>query len=1480
MSSLASTAEQSESQQSDLPRLKTHLQIPRQAYERLIQEGVHEETKKIDSEADDAEEQAQQVCMKWLVKRGLIYTRVDGEGETSFINALLQHATGFYAQETFPEASEILETSIEDLENPARDFLKSTVIEDIVEAVNKSKQTNLLVFILSMTSGFKPAIIGEFGSKFGDPVVIWYRKEGRYSSIIVSETQEDIESDSKSESQDSNPVASITFNYRNELRSLKRHIYDIANPLIAKEILDTLSNIESLSDDEGILPFFSNLPKETFEALGSLSDEISKLMKNHSDKLDELKPRIIEDLKTLSRDVELEVTPWEELKLLLEIPAIRGLPNIDIKKIKHHIYKGNTESLRECLDSLIKIRNLDMNEIKSIISQTDYEDLDTLLAEIIENKPRKKEDLLSFWHCKEDFFINKTFYISIPDQAENLSGLIVDCSRHMHGSFHFKLHDNTRIEVNKYSSQYSISITTEICLPLWTAIKENKLNNKPFEIRMPKSFEEYSSTMIFPGKYRLEKKDRESSLLNSKVKELVYLRDLTHSKRYCIKAIYHDIKSNFPAFEISVLNNYDEVKHFEQMQYMEFQKTYLAVVENERYHSCDPAKHITVRDEIDENQLKMKYLKEIYNDIETLRVEFSREESRNLLDSLLDSLIRNQLKKVDLEILTYSAREDLARKLEKVSNSYKNNLRNERHPEDILKQIVIDANYARIIHKSQGLEVSKAMELLKQAFKYINEIKGKDLILFIGNTGSGKSTTISYLLGADLEYFYNKAGDQVVRVKSESSSSEMPIIGQSLGESETLYTRGYYLPAQYNLPSSVIVTDCPGFRDTRGGHYELCTNLSIDQTIKQCASIKAIVIAVPIQAFQLDRSNPILNLIESVIERFNEVFNADYPEGNRRVFLLLTKSSQAPQGVVEKLKDGSRFQELYSEANSRFRNLYESGKVDKFELEIAERKKKLWQTLVRMHEAKQIDVIDIKNKIQRKKLLEKYSVSSESVNKACYEGLMQSRDMQIKFGKYIEMSTHTWTHLIFKQYLEVLPASIKASQEKIEHNRNRIIELRQAKEAQELRIQELKEKSTMLKEQIEKSKSDLGSLQLPEGNSIELMNQLKTELERLVKEIQEIDMKLGFKITEINDLEDQLRKIYHKIEENSNEIMRLSQGSRIEILYEEDYRGRERDIIKIYQHENNEVQTAFEEIRELEDHGDVTSEQKANCVYGTLVRVKAFEKIYKLVPSNPDLRREFERNLRSVSGDAKYVANIEGEGISDIQCKANGDGKKIAYHFNLNFTCSWYHWLFWLNPTMPWIKITHEIPNIDYNEASIINKNAIINQLRKQKAELELELNGIDGKNNKTNQKQQLEQKLIQLRVKKENLIKEIEQLRSNLDFQYLNKRLNEINNERNTLINSTEIEDEIESINKENASEEEKIVITLKWKKHLAIIIKTQIDTAKLIREFTEIIRGGGGKESMETTDETFKSSLEFIDEFDTNIHRIECEVGQDLAL
>ena len=177
-------------------------------------------------------------------------------------------------------------------------------------------------------------------------------------------------------------------------------------------------------------------------------------------------------------------------------------------------------------------------------------------------------------------------------------------------------------------------------------------------------------------------------------------------------------------------------------------------------------------------------------------------------------------------------------------------------------------------------------------------MQGKEIIAFFGSTGSGKSTTVNYFVGHELEIKKNKFGEQVVHlVESESKSSAK--IGHSIGTSETIFSEGLpLLQEKFDQESDVfpklqnaIMCDNPGFHDTRGSDYEICTNLSIDRAMQCAKMIRAIVLVMPYDTFTLDRANHVVHLIGLMQERFPEILSK-YIES---FYIIISKSTNHEQ---------------------------------------------------------------------------------------------------------------------------------------------------------------------------------------------------------------------------------------------------------------------------------------------------------------------------------------------------------------------------------------------------------------------------------------------------------------------------------------------------------------------------------------------------------------------------------------------------------
>jgi ribosome biogenesis GTPase A len=111
----------------------------------------------------------------------------------------------------------------------------------------------------------------------------------------------------------------------------------------------------------------------------------------------------------------------------------------------------------------------------------------------------------------------------------------------------------------------------------------------------------------------------------------------------------------------------------------------------------------------------------------------------------------------------------------------------------------------------------------------LNSSKNKDIVVFLGNTGAGKSTLINYISGKRLEV--NALNDIVL---DPTEQSTMAIGGGN--NSET------FLPS-YIQVGSLLLYDLPGFMDTRGTARSLVNACFIKNIIENANSVKLVFVA-------------------------------------------------------------------------------------------------------------------------------------------------------------------------------------------------------------------------------------------------------------------------------------------------------------------------------------------------------------------------------------------------------------------------------------------------------------------------------------------------------------------------------------------------------------------------------------------------------------------------------------------------------------
>lgn len=1257
------------------------------------------------------------------------------------------------------------------------------------------------------------------------------------------------------------------------LTNLKANLEVIANPFLYEEIIEKILGFSNQSEFVGIADLFSiSMPQETQECIRKLDIAILSKLREAGETASQIKL----DLGLLAEPKRKNEYPsWEPLEIFFKFRAVKLLKNEMVAHIIALINKGVTEELQ---NFVIKALENDLIEINNVLKDTDYEDLQTLLAEIIEQKPQPKEGILALWGEDSHFFEGKTVYLNDPETQESYCGIIKNCmsaqSWNVKDSRNLRCKDETVINVQlNFEGEYTVSIEQKHPYRLWTAIQDMILEiNEFFEIKTSPDIDlqEY----IKPGKYKIVSRTEKTHFGNHIE---VGLANERHELKYTLQ-ISPEKESKQREIKI-VAQSSKKSDQYLKLSFVDFNRSYIALKSIKKtLTSIDKTnidQFIRVKDETDINALKLEILEEINQLISNLRRELLQSENKKLLDALRDDLVKHQIEKVDLAIL--AKRADLLEKLEIICQKYQE-IGQLYFPEAILKMIVLEANYTSLIDKDKSVAVSKTMEHLKESYQYHESLKDKDGIFYVGNTGAGKSTAVAHMQGAELEVSVNRVGDRILKLR-ETGDVAYPVIGQTLGMSQTTYAQGYPI----NGRSDITLIDCPGFNDTRKD-LEMCTNLSMDLAIEAVAKIKALVLTIPIQSLITDKANGVVDLIEAVQERFPLTFNPDQAKANSRVFLLITKHEQTAPEVVKKIKDGTRFSELAGETQSRISRLLEHREVD-FELEGTRRTNKIWKVLRQMCHNKQVDFMSVTNKVARKNLIAKYA-GGDFLDKSQYVPSMQSADMQRKFRNCIEMSTHTWTTLIFQPYREKIPHKIALSHEKIQeieedcrnlnfklkNNQNHIDLLKQ-------RRNELGQIASKLEEAQRNSKvsnHDLLPMLLKQiqGVKKEQLDQIEKVIEEKKAQAQEFRNRLDKIKSEIKSI---LIAIEAKLETKTNLINRiddLAKGEHPTILWEKKYD--QDQYCSTLTAKEGALEGAFEQVRPLEDV-EITSQigEKVSERRGKYISYAYIEKEFRVVPKNAKEKSEL---FKSGKG-GKYRAVFEGERATIIGKKAHPDGKRIVYTIETE----------WKGDVIPHFKITHTVPNIDYHESTIANLSAEVRICEGEIEENRILLNGGTEVKGKKQRKKELKAEIKKLNSDIASKTATKEQLQETLALSeietILENQRKEISNTADEIekveLEVAELNEKIKARGIEIEAEKEQLQKHHLEKRNFAIIIYTQMETAKRLRDFCDLVLGNlKEKESKNSREEIVNSCLEFIKIYDNDFQKIKKECLQELNI
>lgn len=200
-------------------------------------------------------------------------------------------------------------------------------------------------------------------------------------------------------------------------------------------------------------------------------------------------------------------------------------------------------------------------------------------------------------------------------------------------------------------------------------------------------------------------------------------------------------------------------------------------------------------------------------------------------------------------------------------------------------------NKANVI--TRELSLANIQEVLTEGFKVLEKIRGANIVLVIGNTGSGKSTMLSSLLkGPDaleikqIKFTIDVPNKEGVMVRSErtkkvidnkeASPTEDFIIGHSSVNSET------FLPKfLYDYQNDVYFGDIAGLQDTSGPLIDFINSFLVKKIFQLANSVRFLYVMTKKQmkemrGMQIRQQIRVLQAMCSTVD-INDVHNSIKP---------------------------------------------------------------------------------------------------------------------------------------------------------------------------------------------------------------------------------------------------------------------------------------------------------------------------------------------------------------------------------------------------------------------------------------------------------------------------------------------------------------------------------------------------------------------------------------------------------------------------
>lgn len=216
--------------------------------------------------------------------------------------------------------------------------------------------------------------------------------------------------------------------------------------------------------------------------------------------------------------------------------------------------------------------------------------------------------------------------------------------------------------------------------------------------------------------------------------------------------------------------------------------------------------------------------------------------------------------------------------------------------DDIMKELQDDDKASTA---SRHFDVNLVVQNIELGAPVINQVKGRDCVLIVGKTGTGKSTLIQALAGKKfVEHEHISSLEMNVSKKVYEAIDPLP--GFQIGHERMSKTSTIecYDPSSDGMStvedSGLVFLDSPGFEDTRGHEIDIATSALLSQVASHCKSLKFVIMISYVSLLE-DRGNAIRSVLR-LIRNFTRNFEEEW-----KSFMFLFTHSNEIKGVPDNI---------------------------------------------------------------------------------------------------------------------------------------------------------------------------------------------------------------------------------------------------------------------------------------------------------------------------------------------------------------------------------------------------------------------------------------------------------------------------------------------------------------------------------------------------------------------------------------------------